>query len=144
MLQDLWKCSDETQLKAVTLMWEWVRNKAIAGEATPSSEAVCHRVEKLLVEQQSLKKPNKPPKPPDIHKLCKPPDDHVKVNFDGAFDSDSGSGGWGYVICDQAGDFIAAGAGKSTHLIDALHSEAVACLAAIVGANRVGVNIIIF
>ncbi|KAK1650817.1 hypothetical protein QYE76_068622 [Lolium multiflorum] len=87
MLEDLWKCNDETQLKAVTLMWEWwnVRNKANAG-----------------------------------------------------------SGGWGYVIRDQAGDFIAAGAGKSVHLRDALHSEAVACLAAIAGANRVGANRIIF
>jgi ribonuclease HI len=28
----------------------------------------------------------------------KPPDNQVKVNFDGAFDPNTGSGGWGYIV----------------------------------------------
>jgi hypothetical protein len=86
----------------------------------------------------------KPTKPPDLHQWAKPPDDHVKINFDGAFNATSGDGGWGYIIRDQAGKFIAAGAGKSENLGSALQSEAVACLAAILGADKVGANRVIF
>ena len=80
----------------------------------------------------------------DIHQWTKPPDNYVKINFDGAFDAKSGLGGWGYVIRDQAGNFIAAGAGNSVHLRDPLHSESVACLATIEGADRIGANRVIF
>ncbi|KAK1669229.1 hypothetical protein QYE76_057388 [Lolium multiflorum] len=146
MLEELWKCETEVQLKALTLMWEWwgFRNKINSGDASANSLEVCHRVERHMVDFKSMKLPAIPPKPPDQHKWTKPPDNQVKVNFDGAFDYITGSGGWGYIIRDQAGDFVAAGSGKSVHLRDSLHSEAVACLAAINGAIRIGANRIIF
>ncbi|XP_020168462.1 uncharacterized protein [Aegilops tauschii subsp. strangulata] len=101
MLQELWRCDEDTQLKAVTFMWEWwnVRNKANAGEAAPKPQVVCHYVEKLLIESLGLRKLNKPPKPSDIHRWSKPPVHHVKVNFDGV-DENTGVGGWGYVVRD--------------------------------------------
>jgi ribonuclease HI len=146
MLEELWKCDTEVQLKALTLMWEWwgFRNKVNSGDASANSLEVCHLVEKHMVDFKSMKLPAIPPKPPDQHKWAKPPDNQVKVNFDGAFDYITGSGGWGYIIRDQAGDFVAAGSGKSVHLRYSLHSEAVACLAAINGAIRIGANRIIF
>ena len=100
-------------------------------------------MERLLVDFLSLKKPDKPPKPPDIHKWVTPPDNHVKINFDGSYLAGAGTGGWGYLIRDQDGSFIAAGSGNSPHLGSALQSEAVACLAAIKGANEIGANRII-
>lgn len=146
MLQDLWKKDEDTQLKSVMLMWDWwnVRNKAISGDTIPTPHMVCHRVEKMFVDSLQQRRLEKPAKPPDLHKWTKPPENLVKINFDGAFDQVSNSGGWGYVIRDHDGVFIAAGAGKSIHLRDALHSEAVACLAAIDGASRVGANRILF
>ena len=48
------------------------------------------------------------------------------------------------MVHDQAGEFIAAGAGKSVNLKCALQSESVACLAAIDGAIGIGANRIIF
>ena len=101
-------------------------------------------MEKLAVDFSYLKAPDKPPKPPDKHAWTRPPEDYVKVNFDGAFHQTTNDGGWGYVIRDQVGESVAAGAGKSVHLRDALHSEAVACLAAIEGAINIGANRIIF
>ena len=95
----------------------------------------------MFVESLQLREPAKPP---DLHKWTKPPENLVKINFDGAFDQATNSGGWGFVIRDHDGVFIAAGAGKSIHLRDALHSEVVACLAAIDGAVRTGANRIIF
>jgi ribonuclease HI len=146
LLQEIWKCNEAIQVRAVTFLWEWwnIRNKANAGEGGSEPAGVCSRVERLLIDFMTLKKPAKPPKPPDIHKWAKPPENHVKVNFDGSFNATSGTGGWGYVIRDQAGNFIAAGAGKLKNLGSALQSEAVACLAAIRGADRVGANRIIF
>uniref|UniRef100_A0ACD5ZDA9 Uncharacterized protein n=1 Tax=Avena sativa TaxID=4498 RepID=A0ACD5ZDA9_AVESA len=125
-------------------MWEWwnIRNKVNAGESILDPGMVCSKIERLLVDFLSLKKSDKPPKPPDIHKWAKPPDNHVKVNFDGSYLADAGAGGWGYVIRDQAGNFIAAG--SVPHLGSALHFEVVACLAAIQGANEIGANRIIF
>lgn len=133
-------------MRSLILMWEWwsVRNKANAGEVFSKPQEVCHRVEKLAVDFSYLKTPEKPPKPPDKHRWTKPPDGYVKVNLDGAFHQTTKDGGWGYVIRDQAGEFVAAGTGKAVHLRDALHSEAVACLAAIEGAVSIGANRIIF
>ena len=146
MFAELWKCDENIQLKATIFMWEWwnVRNKANAGEVVPNAQTICHGVESLGVDFLMLRVPDKPPKPPDLSRWVKPPENFVKVNFDGAFSQISGSGGWGYVIHDQAGVFVAAGAGNSVHLRSPLHSEAVACLAAIDGAIRVGANKIIF
>jgi ribonuclease HI len=127
-------------------MWEWwnQRNKANAGEGSPDPAVVCSRVERLLIDFMSLRKPEKPAKPPDNHKWSKPPDDYVKINFDGSFNAISGDGGWGFVIRDQEGFFVAAGAGKTKNLGSALQSEAVACLAAINGACRVGASRVVF
>ena len=66
------------------------------------------------------------------------------MNFDGAFNSTSHAGGWGYAIRDQLGDYVAAGAGKAVHLKDALQSEVVACLAGVDGAMKMGLNRVIF
>lgn len=42
------------------------------------------KLNRLLVDSLFLKKnSNKPAKPPDIQKWSKPPDNHVKINFDG-------------------------------------------------------------
>jgi ribonuclease HI len=146
MLEELWKCGEAEQLKALTLMWEWwsFRNKANAGDGSSNHLAVCGRVERHMVDFKCLKSPAIPPKPPDITNWVRPPENQVKINFDGAFNQASGEGGWGYIIRDQAGDFVAAGSGISVHLRDPLHSEAVACLAAVSGAIRVGANRIIF
>jgi hypothetical protein len=146
MLAMIWKEEKQVQLKSLILMWEWwsARNKTNAGQLCPKPVEVCHRVEKLAIEFSFLKVPEKPPKPPDLKRWTRPPNDYVKINLDGAFDLGSKTGGWGYIIRDQAGEFVAAGAGKTVHLRDALHSEAAACVAAIGGAIKAGANRVIF
>jgi hypothetical protein len=146
LLTELWKCDDDTNLCAATFMWEWwnIRNKVNAGESITDPRVVRSKVERLPVDFLYFKKPVKPPKSPDIHKRAKPPDNHVKVNFDGSYLAGAGMGGWGYVIRNQAGKFIAAGSGKSSHLGSDLESEVVAHLAAIQGANEIGANRSIF
>ena len=114
MLAALWKVGEQDKMRTLILMWEWlsVRNKTNVGEAFSNPQLVFHWVEKLAVDFSYLKAHDKPPKPPDRHKWMRPPEEYVKVNFDGAFQRTTNGSGWGYVICDQAGEFVAAGAGN--------------------------------
>jgi hypothetical protein len=91
----MWKCEADVQLKALILMWEWwsFRNKANLGEAVSNYLDVCHRVERHMVDYKILEPPIIPPKPPDQLTWAKPLDNQVKVNFDGAFDQNTGSRG---------------------------------------------------
>jgi ribonuclease HI len=109
-----------------------------------SAAEVNHSVERHIVDFQSLKSPSKPPKPPDITKWEKLQDNSVKVNLDGAYNKVTGSGGWGFIIRDSHGTFVAAGTGKACHLRDPLHAETVACSAAIKGVRKAGARRVIF
>jgi hypothetical protein len=53
----------------------------------------------------------------------------VKVNFDASFIAENQDGAFGFVVRDDAGEFIAAGAGKLYHLRSAFQAEASACVA---------------
>ncbi|XP_071680949.1 uncharacterized protein [Lolium perenne] len=140
--KELWNCDEATQVRSVTLMWEWwnQRNKANTDKDSPDPNVVCSHVERLLIDFMSLWKLEKPAKPPNTHKWSKPPNDYVKINFDSSFNVVFVDGGWGFVIRDQEGFFVAAGVGKSKNPGSALQSEVVACLAAINGACRVGAS----
>ncbi|EEE50825.1 hypothetical protein OsJ_31233 [Oryza sativa Japonica Group] len=49
-------------------------------------------------------------------------------------------GGWGFVIRDQTGAVLQAGAGPAAYLQDAFHAEVVACAAAIKTASERGMS----
>ena len=46
----------------------------------------------------------------------------LKINIDGSFNKESGTGGWGYVIRDHDGDVVVAAAGRLLHALDALQT----------------------
>lgn len=60
----------------------------------------------------------------------------LKINVDGAYTPQTGNGGWGYVIRDDAGSLIESGAGRITHLMDAFHYEVLVLRAGIEAAAR--------
>lgn len=62
----------------------------------------------------------------------------MKVNFDRAFHDNTGAGGWGYVVHDQAGEFYRCWCRQ------VCEPEFVAHLAAVDGVTRIGANQIIF
>jgi len=55
-----------------------------------------------------------------------PPEDIYKVNIDGAIDPKTRTGGWGFVVQNNHGELLAAGAGKINYAASALHAEAMA------------------
>jgi hypothetical protein len=123
-------------------MWVWwsVRNKVNAGKTARNASDVYRSVERHLIDFQSFRSPRKPPKPPNITKWEKPKVNYLKVNFDGTFNKDTGSGGWGFIIRDHRGMFVAAGARKAGFLRDPLHAETVACLTAVKGVISLGAS----
>lgn len=50
------------------------------------------------------------------------------------------NGAYGFVVRTETGNAIAAGAGKLKYVKNALHAEALACLAAIEGSSDIGVH----
>uniref|UniRef100_M8BSG8 Uncharacterized protein n=1 Tax=Aegilops tauschii TaxID=37682 RepID=M8BSG8_AEGTA len=78
------------------------------------------------------------------HNWSRPPSGFLKINTDAAFHRDTNSGGWGFVIRDEQGRAMAAGAGNLVHISDALHAEALALLYAIKMAAHMGCDKVLF
>lgn len=68
----------------------------------------------------------------------------MKINTDAAFHRISNDGGWGFIIRNDQGIAVAAGAGKLEHMADAFQSEAVAMLYAINIASQMGCDRVMF
>lgn len=66
----------------------------------------------------------------------------IKINSDGAFFSSSGDGGWGFVLRDETGAVVKAGAGREDHLQDAFHAELMGCVSGLRTAAAVGIAVI--
>jgi hypothetical protein len=64
----------------------------------------------------------------------------LKINTDGAFTENTEEGGWGYVIRDDRGVVIDAGAGRAEFLMDAFHSDVLACLMGVKAAVELGIS----
>ncbi|XP_040364504.1 uncharacterized protein LOC121050032 [Rosa chinensis] len=95
---------------------------------------------KLLHDYQSchpLKAHNKRGKG-NVAKWEFPPRGRLKVNVDGAFMSDTGSGGVGVIVRDDYGHFKAAWSRFWPHLCSAFHSEVEACRAGLLLAIHQG------
>ncbi|GJN08391.1 hypothetical protein PR202_ga26304 [Eleusine coracana subsp. coracana] len=117
----------------LVLLWQWwsARNKANAGGKLATIAEVCSSVTYHVKEFQKLQKPPKVPKPAKTAKWSVPPDHSYKINIDGAFLAESNSGGWGFMIRDQTGSVLEAGAGNIQWAADALKTEALAAMAGV-------------
>jgi hypothetical protein len=126
-------------------LWDWwnARNKANAGERLKTTDEICHSISIHHLEFSKLPTPlTVAPQKQSAWKI--PPAGYVKVNFDASFYHESQNGAFGYVIRDDKGEFVAAGAGKLPYLRNALHGEAEACTAAMEGTAHLGIFRAIF
>ena len=142
----------EQSTPALLLLWVWwtTRNKTNAGEREKSTEEVCHSIHRYLIDFQSDACTGKTNQNVSSVPVCrretwtKPAHNLVKVNVDAAFRKETADGAWGFVVRSDAGEYIAAAAGKLRYLKDALQAEAEACVAATEGASALGLNRVIF
>ena len=68
----------------------------------------------------------------------------VKINVDGAFKEEDHTGGRGYIIRNPEELAEAAGAGRLSHIMDALQAESLALIGAIERASDLGCQNVIF
>lgn len=73
-------------------------------------------------------------------KWQKPQSGQFKVNTDGAYDSDTGSGGRGFIIRDDHGIMVKAGVGGEVFLQNAFHAELLGCVAGLREAAKLRLN----
>ena len=65
----------------------------------------------------------------DVRHCWRPlPPEFYKTNADGAFDPNTRTGGWGFVVRDTKGEVIMVGAGYTQHVASPLQAEMIAML----------------
>jgi hypothetical protein len=70
----------------------------------------------------------------------KPPEGVIKLNSDGAFNGERKDRGWVFVLRDDQGRVIKAGARRESFLLDALHAKLLGCAAGLQEATRLGIS----
>ena len=122
---------DKVCSKICTMLWLWwfERNKAHSGERIrgcneiqASIEIHCRELRRNGIKRKKL------PKLPCSDKWKPPPPNVLKINTDGAYVENSHKGGWGYVLRNDKGEVLAAGAGSMQHISEAIHAESLALL----------------
>jgi hypothetical protein len=136
---------EEVHMIIVTLLWlRWQeRNRVREGERRISVEEVSFLCQQYGSEFLNIYK--KTSVNPGRRSECwkRPEPGWMKINTNGAFLGNTGEGGWGVVIRDEAGEVVEAAAGKSVRLMDAFQSEVEACLAGVMLAGDMGVRRIV-
>lgn len=118
------------------------RNARRHGRKVWEPGAAVRHVAKMLEDLAGLQRPPEWKQHKELERWKKPEQGWVKVNTDGAFRADLGSGSCGAVIRNHTGQVIAGAARWQDYLVDALMAEAVAAkegleLAMEIGCDRV-------
>ena len=69
-----------------------------------------------------------------------PPEDRLKINFDGAFKAETLTGSCGFIIRNSSGEAVTAGAANVSPVSDAMMAETLACKIALEAAEAHGIS----
>jgi hypothetical protein len=132
---------EEKSLFTICLLWSWwdARNKTNAGEQRRPVANIIHKARSVLVEvvDESEAKNNSEPTN-RCRRWSAPQPGTWKINVDGAFWEKERKGSLGFVARDDQGNAAIAGAGSLDVVMDALCSEAHACIAGLHAAADQG------
>jgi len=146
MVRDILAMDEAVQRTVIMFLWCWwdARNKANAGEKMQSTDEVVFRTIRNAAETEMMQV--KEVKHGHKTKECwsKPQAEMLKVNFDGGFVAQEKRGSWGFVVRDENGQAVLAGAGNLSAVHDALCAEAEACLAALSATMNHGMSNVVF
>jgi ribonuclease HI len=148
VVQAILQLDESTKTLIIHFLWVWwnARNKANNGERMASAGEVCHRAVSMAAEAKMHLGKGSDGSKQQVQRQetwCPPPDDTLKINFDGAFMKETKRGSWGFVVRDVEGTGVLAGCGMLSHVSDALIAEAEACVAAVRAAAEWGVSRVI-
>jgi ribonuclease HI len=145
MLMTIFAMDEEKRLRTIAFLWQWwtARNKRNANDGEKSLEEVAFQTRRWAKEFAEFyaHKGAKARQPVEERRWTPPTDpDVLKINVDGAFADNPNRGGWGFVIRDHRGQVVGAGAGRLEFPHSAAHSEAEACIQALVAASSWGMT----
>lgn len=115
-------------------------NKANEGKRVQSAVANQNSVSCFLMEFEKLQNNNKLVHSIVKHRWRPPPHEWYKINIDGAFDSSSRTGGWGFVARNMKGEALLSGAGNICHVASAIYAEAIPALRSVQHAAHLGIQ----
>jgi hypothetical protein len=143
MMEMILQMKEPVRMRVIVLLWYWwLENRIREGEKSRDPSTIAFAVARMSDEFLAIADEDK-------QRSCvsrvkahwhKPPAGFLKINTDGAFAATSGSGGWGFVVRDEDGAVVCAGAGQCEYLLDALHAEALGCLQGIRAAAERGIG----
>jgi len=144
-LAKIWKLEKAQQMKVIVFLWRWwsARNKASNGERMQSVSEILGPVAYFLMEFDQLQSTRKEVLGDVRHCWRPPPPEFYKINADGAFDPNTRTGGWGFVVQDTKGEVMMVGAGNIQHVASPLQAEMIAMLRGVQQAAWLGMQNII-
>jgi hypothetical protein len=142
MMEKIMKLEPKRQLMTILLLWLWWNERnGFREEGKRRTTVEVAYVTAALADRFQTKR-TEPPLSVSCQtsKWSRPEPGVLKVNSDGAFDRKTNSGGWGFIIRDEHGDMIHAGAGAEPFLQNALHAELIGCVEGATTAARLGIS----
>ncbi|KAE8807623.1 putative caffeine synthase 2 [Hordeum vulgare] len=144
MLMTIFHTEEQQRMQILAMMWQWwtTRNKRNAKDGPRSVLEVAAQSRRWAGEfVMYLTKP----RGSSIHangvdQWERPVTEVLKISTDGAFSENPRRGRWGFVIRDSAGVVAGLGAGKKAFLMDAVHTEAEACIQGLTTAMNWGMT----
>ena len=129
MMEMVLKMKGKEQLMVVMMLWLWwgERNKwREEGRRRTAAEMAyitAFHTDLMLKTDSRLLSENR-----QKRRWQKPRTGELKLNTDGAFNSDKHDGGWGFISRDHQGRVVSSGAGREDFLLDAFQAELLGCL----------------
>jgi ribonuclease HI len=133
---------EKSALVAILLnnLW-WERNKVREGDSGREQLELAGITWRQFWEFRQLVESKQLVQPGHVQaKWSRPQVGMLKINVDGGFIKDYAKGSWGYVIRNDEGEVIQAGAGKIAHALQPCQTELMACIQGIKAAMHLGVH----
>ncbi|RLN04844.1 hypothetical protein C2845_PM13G09270 [Panicum miliaceum] len=120
--------------------WWQERNRVREGDRRREAENLAYIIQKQASEliHEGLKEHVQ--KSSVRQRWSRPSAGFLKINTDGSFSPSTSSGGWGFVIRDELATIVQAGAGSCKYLLNAFHSELLACVQGVTEAVKWGMS----
>jgi len=129
-INKIWEFEKSKQLKIIVFLWRWwsARNKVNEGGRLQCVAKIQGSVTFFLLEFEKLEVNGKTNQSTAIQLWKPPPENFYKINTDGAYNQNTRTGGWGFVVRDNKGEVLLAGAGRISRAALALQTEVVGAL----------------
>lgn len=134
MMERVMELEEKKKLTVIRLLWLWWGElnsfRGVQRLATEVAFITALQADKFQTTKiSSLNREGRVPEICQTYRWLKPPKGVLKINSDGAFKCNERTGGWGFVIRDDRGAVVKAGAAAGHFLTDAFHAELLGFLA---------------